>query len=92
MVVEPAFNRFSRCRPGQLRTDLLAWRERNGTPVQDVLVADASRRTTALNAYVSGFGATRRIVVYDTVLEQLPDDEVESIVAHELGHVPPTTC
>ena len=59
----------------------------SGVPVQDVLVSDASRRTTALNAYVSGFGATRRIVVYDTVLAQLPDDEVESIVAHELGHV-----
>ena len=55
--------------------------------MQDVLVSDASRRTTALNAYVSGFGSTRRIVVYDTVLEQLPDDEIESIVAHELGHV-----
>jgi STE24 endopeptidase len=55
--------------------------------VQDVLVSDASRRTTALNAYVSGFGSTRRIVVYDTVLDQLPDAEIESIVAHELGHV-----
>jgi STE24 endopeptidase len=52
-----------------------------------VLVSDASRRTTALNAYVSGFGSTRRIVVYDTVLEQLPNAEIESIVAHELGHV-----
>ncbi|MFC7107271.1 M48 family metalloprotease [Nonomuraea rubra] len=41
---------------------------RDGVPVEDVLVADASRRTTALNAYVSGFGATRRIVVYDTLL------------------------
>jgi STE24 endopeptidase len=55
--------------------------------VQDVLVADASRRTTALNAYVSGFGSTRRIVVYDTVLDQLSPAEVESIVGHELGHV-----
>jgi STE24 endopeptidase len=52
-----------------------------------VLVSDASRRTTALNAYVSGFGSTRRIVVYDTVLDQLPDDQIESIAAHELGHV-----
>jgi STE24 endopeptidase len=55
--------------------------------VRDVLVADASRRTTALNAYVSGFGSTRRIVVYDTVLATVPPDEIESIVAHELGHV-----
>jgi STE24 endopeptidase len=55
--------------------------------VRDVLVSDASRRTTALNAYVSGFGSTRRIVVYDTVLSTLPDAETESIAAHELGHV-----
>ena len=52
-----------------------------------MLVSDASRRTTSLNAYVSGFGGTRRIVLYDTVLDRLPDDEIESIVAHELGHV-----
>ena len=55
--------------------------------MRDVLVADASRRTTALNAYVSGFGSTRRIVIYDTVLRQLPDRQIESIAAHELGHV-----
>ncbi|MCO7222031.1 M48 family metallopeptidase [Klenkia sp. PcliD-1-E] len=87
VVVEPAFNDFTSLPAGQLRTDLLDLAEANGTPVQDVLVADASRRTTALNAYVSGFGSTRRIVVYDTVLQQLPDDQVESITAHELGHV-----
>jgi STE24 endopeptidase len=87
VVIEPAFNKFASLPPGQLRTDLLELAEKNGTPVQDVLVSDASRRTTAVNAYVSGFGSTRRIVVYDTVLEQLPDDQIESIVAHELGHV-----
>jgi STE24 endopeptidase len=87
VLIEPAFNRFESMPAGQLRSDLLALAERNGTPVQDVLVSDASRRTTALNAYVSGFGSTRRIVVYDTVLEQLPDAEIESIAAHELGHV-----
>ncbi|TFV89445.1 M48 family metallopeptidase [Blastococcus sp. CT_GayMR16] len=87
VVIEPAFNRFESMPPGQLRSDLLELAEENGTPVQDVLVSDASRRTTALNAYVSGFGSTRRIVVYDTVLDRLPDDQIESIVAHELGHV-----
>jgi STE24 endopeptidase len=54
--------------------------------VKDVLVADASRRTTALNAYVSGLGPTRRIVVYDTLLRSAPPAEVEAVVAHELGH------
>ncbi len=87
VVIEPAFNEFTSMPAGPLRTDLLALADDNGTPVQDVLVADASRRTTALNAYVSGFGSTRRIVVYDTLLDQLPDDQIESIAAHELGHV-----
>jgi STE24 endopeptidase len=87
VVIEPAFNRFESLPAGQLRTELLQLADENGTPVQDVLVSDASRRTTALNAYVSGFGATRRIVLYDTALQELPDDELESIVAHELGHV-----
>ena len=87
VLIEPAFNRFASLPAGQLRTDLLDLADRNGTPVQDVLVSDASRRTTALNAYVSGFGSTRRIVVYDTVLDRLPDEQIESIVAHELGHV-----
>ncbi|MCW2684467.1 MAG: yhfN [Blastococcus sp.] len=87
VLVEPAFNQFTPLAVGELRTDLLELADENGTPVQDVLVSDASRRTTALNAYVSGFGSTRRIVVYDTVLDRLPDDQIESIVAHELGHV-----
>ncbi|SNR34286.1 M48 family metallopeptidase [Blastococcus mobilis] len=87
VLIEPAFNRFQPLAEGRLRSDLLQLAEENGTPVQDVLVSDASRRTTALNAYVSGFGTTRRVVVYDTVLERLPDEQIESIVAHELGHV-----
>ncbi len=87
VLMEPAFNEFRPLAEGQLRSDLLELAEENGTPVEDVLVSDASRRTTALNAYVSGFGSTRRIVLYDTVLDRLPDAQVESIVAHELGHV-----
>jgi STE24 endopeptidase len=87
VVIEPAFNRFEPLAVSRLRSDLLELAEKNGTPVQDVLVSDASRRTTGLNAYVSGFGSTRRIVLYDTLLDRLPDDQIESIVAHELGHV-----
>ena len=86
VVVEPAFNHFTSLPAGTLRTDLLALAERDDVPVKDVLVADASRRTTALNAYVSGFGSTRRIVVYDTLLRESSDREVELVVAHELGH------
>ncbi|GII76066.1 hypothetical protein Sru01_10480 [Sphaerisporangium rufum] len=85
LLVEPLFNDFRTLPPGPLRDDLIAMATRDGVPVSDVLVADASRRTTALNAYVSGFGATRRIVVYDTLL-RAPAKEVELVVAHELGH------
>lgn len=85
LVVEPVFNRFTSLPAGRLRAELLQMAERDGVPVEDVLVADASRRTTALNAYVSGFGSTRRIVVYDTLLKS-PPERVKAIVAHELGH------
>ncbi len=86
VIVEPIFNRFTPMPAGPLRSDLLALAARDGVPVRDVLVADASRRTRAVNAYVSGFGPTRRIVVYDTLLSTSTEPEVVSVVAHELGH------
>lgn len=86
LLVEPAFNKFHSMPEGPLRTSLLELAEKDGVPVEDVLVADASRRTTALNAYVSGFGSTRRIVVYDTTVKSASPREIELITAHELGH------
>ena len=86
VLVEPLFNTFTPMPPGPLRDDLVAMAARDGVPVSGVLVADASRRTTALNAYVSGLGPTRRIVVYDTLLSDGTPGEVEAVVAHELGH------
>lgn len=86
LLIEPVFNRFTPMPAGELRESLLALAARDGVPVQDVLVADASRRTTTLNAYVSGFGSTRRIVVYDTLLSSASPGEVRLVVAHELGH------
>jgi STE24 endopeptidase len=87
VLLEPLFNRFTPMEPGPLREALLALAERDRVRVRQVLVADASRRTTALNAYVSGFGRTRRIVAYDTLLTTAEPLEVELVVAHELGHV-----
>ena len=86
VVIEPIFNKFTPMGDSALRTELLALAARDAVPVRDVLVADASRRTKAVNAYVSGFGATRRIVVYDTLLDRATEAEVTSVVAHELGH------
>jgi STE24 endopeptidase len=87
VVVEPLFSRFEPMVEGPLRERLLALADRAGVGVRDVLVADASRRTTALNAYVSGLGPTRRVVVHDTLLDRGADDEAAAVVAHELGHV-----
>jgi STE24 endopeptidase len=86
VLVEPLFNSFRPMPAGALRTELLRMARADGVTAREVLVADASRRTTTLNAYVSGFGATRRIVVYDTLLASAPPGEIRMIVAHELGH------
>ncbi len=86
LLVEPLFNRFTPLPDGPLRTDILALADREGVQVDDVLVADASRRTTTLNAYVSGFGSTRRVVVYDNLVADAPQAQTLSVVAHELAH------
>lgn len=86
VVVEPLFNDFTSLPPGELRTEIFALARAEGVPIDDVLVADASRRTTTLNAYVSGLGSTRRVVLYDNLLTGLPTAQIEVIVAHELAH------
>jgi STE24 endopeptidase len=86
LLVEPLFNSFKPLPDGSLRTHILELADREGVDVDQVLVADASRRTTTLNAYVSGFGGTRRVVVYDNLVEDLPEDEALSVVGHELAH------
>lgn len=86
VLVEPVFNDFASLPDGPLRTEVLALADREGVAVDDVLVADASRRTTTLNAWVSGFGQTRRVVLYDNLVDGTPRDEVLSVVAHELAH------
>ncbi len=86
VVLEPVFNRFSPLRDEALSRELRELAERAGVPVRDVLVADASRRTTKHNAYVSGLGTTRRVVLWDTLLDRGEPGEIRLVVAHELGH------
>jgi STE24 endopeptidase len=86
VVVEPLFNNFTSLPDGDLRTKIFALADSEGVPIDDVLVADASRRTTTLNAYVSGFGNTRRVVLYDNLVDDVPEDQTLSVVAHELAH------
>jgi STE24 endopeptidase len=86
VVLEPIFNRFRPLDDEALAADLRGISQRAGVPVRDVLVADASRRTTKVNAYVSGIGRTRRVVLFDTLLQAADTAAVRVVVAHELGH------
>ena len=86
VLVEPLFNHFESLPDGSLRTQVMALADQEGVHVDDVLVADASRRTTTLNAYVTGFGDTRRVVLYDTLLESTSRAETLAVVSHELAH------
>jgi STE24 endopeptidase len=86
VVLEPIFNRFRSLEDQAMVADLRTLADQAGVPVRDVLVADASRRTKKENAYVSGLGKTRRVVVYDTLLARAEPSEVRLIAAHELGH------
>ena len=86
LLVEPLFNTFTPLSDGELRTQIFELADREGVPIDDVLVADASRRTTTLNAYVSGLGSSRRVVVYDNLVNEVDDREALSVIAHELGH------
>jgi STE24 endopeptidase len=87
VLLEPVFNDFTPLPEGQTRSDVLELAERAGVKVREVYSIDASRRTTAANAYVSGLGPTKRVVLFDTLLDRYARDEIRLVVAHELGHV-----
>jgi len=86
VIIDPLFNRFDRlgC---PLRSEVLQLADKAGVKVGEVYEMDASRRTTAANAYVNGLGSTKRVVIYDTLLKDFRPDAVRAVVAHELGHV-----
>jgi len=87
VVLDPVFNDFRPVPAGQLRDDVLELAREADVDVGEVLIMDASRRTTAANAYVAGLGRTKRVVLYDTLVEGFTRDETRLVVAHELAHV-----
>ncbi|MBA2792954.1 MAG: M48 family metallopeptidase [Thermoleophilaceae bacterium] len=87
VVIDPLFNRFEALPEGQLRSEVLDLADRAGVEVGEVYEIDASRRTTAINAYVGGLGQTKRVVLYDNLIEDFSPAQVRSVVAHELAHV-----
>lgn len=87
LLIEPLFQRTQPLRDPELAGKVLELARLSGVRADDVKVNDASVRTTAANAYVSGLGGSRHIVLYDTLLRDFPRDQVEVVVAHELAHV-----
>ena len=84
--IAPLFNQFTRLQDKSLRERIEDLLQRCGFHSQGVFVVDGSRRSSHGNAYFTGFGKNKRIVFYDTLLESLNEDEVEAVLAHELGH------
>jgi STE24 endopeptidase len=87
VVLAPLFNKFDKLPPGQARNDVLELAKKAGVNVGQIYVVDASKRTTAINAYVNGIGSSKRVVLYDTLVHDLNRGERRAVVAHELGHV-----
>ena len=87
VVLDPLFNKFTPLEEGRLRSEVLDLARRAGVDVGQVYEIDASRRTTAANAYVTGIGHTKRVVLYDNLLKDFTPAETRLVVAHELGHV-----
>ena len=85
-VFSRIFNKFTPLEEGELKDRLTALLEKHGYHVRAIQVMDASRRTTKSNAYFSGFGRMKTIVLYDTLLSQMTPDEICAVFAHELGH------
>lgn len=80
------YNKLEPLPEGELRDKLTALLESNGCTVKDIKVSDGSKRSSKANAYFSGFGKTKTIVLFDTLLEQMTEDEIVAVFAHEMGH------
>ena len=84
--IAPLFNRFQPLQDEALKARVTALMQRCGFAAKGLFVMDGSRRSAHANAYFTGFGAAKRVVFYDTLLQQLTPAEVEAVLAHELGH------
>ena len=87
VVLDPMFNDYTPLPEGETRSDVLELARTAGVKVGEGYSVDASKRTTAANAYVAGLGPTKRVVLFDTLLDRYSRDEIRVVVAHELGHV-----
>lgn len=86
LLIMPLFNKFEPLKPGPLKDRLMALAKKTHFPASEIMVMDGSRRSTHSNAFFTGFGKFRRIVLFDTLVEQLEISELEAVLAHEIGH------
>lgn len=85
-LIVPLFNKQTPLEEGELRDAIMEFSEKAGFKLANIFVIDGSRRSTKANAYFSGLGAKKRIVLYDTLINDLTTEEIVSVLAHEIGH------
>jgi len=85
-LIVPLFNKQSPLEEGELKDAIFAFSKKTGFTLNNIYVIDGSKRSTKANAYFSGFGARKRIVLYDTLINDLNTDEIVAVLAHEIGH------
>ena len=85
-VISPMFNKFTPLEDGELRTAIEKYTTQVDFPIARIDIMDGSKRSAHSNAYFSGFGKSRRIAIFDTLVENHTNDEIVSVVAHEVGH------
>jgi STE24 endopeptidase len=85
-LIVPLFNKQTPLEDGSLRAKIDSFAQKTGFTLDNIFVIDGSKRSTKANAYFSGFGPKKRIVLYDTLIEDLDEDEIVAVLAHEIGH------
>ncbi len=85
-LIVPIFNKQVPLQDGSLRTKIEAYAKTVGFELHNIFIIDGSKRSTKANAYFSGFGKEKRITLYDTLLNDLEEEEIVGVLAHEVGH------
>jgi STE24 endopeptidase len=86
VLIMPLFNKFTPLEEGPLKDTIMAYAQCQNFKISGIFTMDGSKRSTKLNAFFTGFGRFRKIVFFDTLLEEVEDDEVVAVLAHEMGH------
>lgn len=85
-LIVPLFNKQTPLPDGELRTEIEKFAQKTGFKIKDIYVIDGSKRSTKANAYFTGFGPKKRIVLYDTLMDKLSTEEIVAVLSHEIGH------